>query len=527
MEASDGSIRRRMPLFAKEKLLEQKIKKEKKNKPEPTTARRVWRAVGVGVIYLLAVSFVVAGLYYKANFNMAFGEVLYTILSPLGGTGVGTVEQILEPCLPPILVFLLGYVGLVILLWDKGRVWHILRLTGTWLCVAGLLSSVIYAAFSFRIPEYIQGSAGKTDLYEQYYVDPNQVAITADGKTKNLIYIYVESLETTYASAEDGGAQAINYMPRLTALARENVSFSGGKKLGGFHSIAGTGWTMGALFGTTSGVPFSLAVFGNKSHNAMGRDGKFANGLTTMGDILAARGYTQEFLLGSDRAFAGCSTYLGVHGDYRIYDHETAIEKGEIPEDYNVWWGFEDEILFRIAKKELLGLAAEGKPFNFTMQTIDLHHVGGYRCNRCGNQYDTTLKNAIDCNDRQITEFVEWCREQSFFEDTVIVITGDHPRMDSQLVNQTDFYDRTVYNCFINAASEPVKTQNRIATSLDIFPSVLAAMGFTVEGDRLGLGTNLFSDRPTLAEEKGYSWLEGEVGKYSDYYKKNFVKDRK
>ena len=69
---------------------------------------------------------------------------------------------------------------------------------------------------------------------------------------------------------------------------------------------------------------------------------------------------------------------------------------------------------------------------------------------------------------------------------------------------------------------------NRTFTSLDMFPTTLAAMGFEIEGERLGLGTNLFSVVLTLCEKNGggrvgYDWLDTEVSKLSEYYKNEFV----
>jgi phosphoglycerol transferase len=85
-------------------------------------------------------------------------------------------------------------------------------------------------------------------------------------------------------------------------------------------------------------------------------------------------------------------------------------------------------------------------------------------------------------------------------------------------------YTRTIYNCFINAATEPVgSVYNRTFTGFDLFPTTLAAMGFTIEGDRLGLGVNLFSNLPTLAETLGYKELEAEINKHSDYYLDEFT----
>ena len=70
------------------------------------------------------------------------------------------------------------------------------------------------------------------------------------------------------------------------------------------------------------------------------------------------------------------------------------------------------------------------------MITVDTHHVGGYVCELCGNEYEEQLANVVACADSQIFEFVEWCKEQEFYKDTIIVIFGDHPRMDTILVGE-------------------------------------------------------------------------------------------
>jgi phosphoglycerol transferase len=56
-----------------------------------------------------------------------------------------------------------------------------------------------------------------------------------------------------------------------------------------------------------------------------------------------------------------------------------------------------------------------------------------------------------------------------------------------------------------------------------MFPTVLAAIGCDIEGDRLGLGTNLFSAKPALCEEIGTKALDEELGKRSDYYDSEFM----
>ena len=62
---------------------------------------------------------------------------------------------------------------------------------------------------------------------------------------------------------------------------------------------------------------------------------------------------------------------------------------------------------------------------------------------------------------------------------------------------------------------------------MDMFPTTLAAMGCSIEGERLGLGTNLFSDLPTLSEEMGVETLNRELSKRSDFYNNELIEDDK
>ena len=62
-----------------------------------------------------------------------------------------------------------------------------------------------------------------------------------------------------------------------------------------------------------------------------------------------------------------------------------------------------------------------------------------------------------------------------------------------------------------------------IKSSFDIFPTTLSALGATWEGDRLGLGTNLFSDEKTIFEEYGYEYVNNELKKKSSFYNKKIL----
>ena len=48
--------------------------------------------------------------------------------------------------------------------------------------------------------------------------------ITFPEQKRNLIYLYLESMESTYADKASGGAFDKNYIPELTQLAGETTS---------------------------------------------------------------------------------------------------------------------------------------------------------------------------------------------------------------------------------------------------------------------------------------------------------------
>ena len=80
-----------------------------------------------------------------------------------------------------------------------------------------------------------------------------------------------------------------------------------------------------------------------------------------------------------------------------------------------------------------------------------------------------------------------------------------------------------MYNCFINTDTETDSAlTNRQCSPMDMFPTVLAAIGYEIEGDRLGIGTNLFSEKKTLTEMLGYEMLNEELYKKSAYFEEKF-----
>ena len=63
--------------------------------------------------------------------------------------------------------------------------------------------------------DYIQSVRESSDFYEKEYVNPAKVKMTFPKEKKNLIYIFMESMESSYADKEDGGTMTMIIIFRI------------------------------------------------------------------------------------------------------------------------------------------------------------------------------------------------------------------------------------------------------------------------------------------------------------------------
>lgn len=492
------------------------------------------KSIGYGFYCILMIVISVLGfiLYNLGNWVLdtwgllSIDEIIFHLKVPLEGTNSDVVLDGINACVPLAVLVLFLAIFLIIVLKNKhGKCMLSLFLIAVIAC--GSAGKAAYKVYDeLDVKEYLASQKKESHFIEQNYVDPRTTKITFPDKKRNLIYIYLESMESTFASKEDGGGMDFNCIPELTKLAEENTNFSNSDKLGGGYPAYGGTWTMAGIFSQTSGIPIKNSEQTDDVNATLAEQSSFSSQARNLEDILADEGYNQCFMIGSDATFGGRRAYFESHGKGKteICDYNTAKENGQIPEDYYVWWGYEDQKLFTNAQEKLTELSSKDEPFNFTMLTVDTHFEDGYVCEQCQNEFgDNQYANVMACSSRQVDAFVKWIQQQPFYENTTIVISGDHLTMDSDFCNDvSEDYERSVYNVFINLPEDLdtsfEKTHNREFATLDMFPTTLAAMGVKIEGDRLALGVNLFSDEQTLTEQYGRKGLDKELMKKSKFY---------
>ena len=446
--------------------------------------------------------------------NLTMEEMVFHLTAPLEGTNTGMIIEYINVCIVPAVLILLA--AMIIFITLRGnKKYFVFMAFGTVFALAVCGINVRAAWNKLDVGGYAESQGTYSTFIDDNYVSTADVSLTFPERKRNLIYIFLESMETTYADKKSGGAFEKNVIPELTVLAQENEDFSGeSEELNGGYSMPGTTWTMGAMFAQTAGLPLSTSLNGND----MDTQDTFFSGVMTLGDVLEQAGYSQTLLIGSDATFGGRRLYFSEHGNYDFIDYNYAHDNGLIPEDYNVWWGYEDEKLFGFAKEKILELASQDNPFNLTLLTVDTHFEDGYVCEQCPDTYgDDQYANVMACSSYQVNEFVKWIQEQPFYENTTIVLVGDHPTMDSDFCKGIDSeYVRRVYTSYINVPVEVKENATRNYTTFDMFPTTLASLGVKIEGNRLGLGTNLFSTTQTLTERYGREKVKEEVSRKSE-----------
>lgn len=500
----------------------------------------------VGVLKIISLVFSLLSLFAltllfwaEARYPIDQPKIIYFVLSsPVeGGVQDSIIISILVEILLPLFLFCLLF--FFVSRFEKIKKFMDLWRWTTTGTVIILFFVMIFFSIKTKIWKYPQIFVDNTkplvvsQFFDKEFISVDFKNLEFPQEKRNLIVIFLESMESSFASMTEGGLMKDNLIPNLTSMASQSLNFSHKSEgLGGGVDIDGTSWTIAALVSKLGGIPFNPSYM---SANPSVKDTFFPK-LVTLTDILKNQGYAQRFIFGSAKSFASRGVFFESHGEVEVHDIDWYKNQCMLPENYEVFWGFEDTKLYEYAKMELEELAVAESPFFFGMLTVDTHSPEGYICPDCVSENgESQIQTVIKCADRQIGAFMEWLSVQPFYDNTTVVITGDHLFMEtevSHLFGQQEVFNhnelggvvpdldssRRWLNIFINSVVEPVNSNNRHFSSFDMFPSMLEAMGVKIPEQGLGFGRSLFGTEPTLLEEYGIEQVNKLVMERSKQY---------
>lgn len=223
-----------------------------------------------------------------------------------------------------------------------------------------------------------------------------------DLSQPNVMVVILESF-TASGSAYFSGYN--NCMPFLDSVAKNNLSFkscysSGDRTEKGLVAI---------LSAYPSQPASSIIVFPDKSQK-----------LLSLGSVLGKQGYHNSFFYGGDADFASMKAYMLMHGTDQIVDR-SSFTSGE----QNSKWGAHDGNLY----KKVLDIHKDiAQPFFTTLLTLSSHEPYEVPHESPDLPKDNwyKYKNSIRYADKVLFDFLNECKQQPWYKNTLILLVADH-----------------------------------------------------------------------------------------------------
>jgi phosphoglycerol transferase len=452
----------------------------------------------------------ITGIWIKAKFgDVGFEGIVFTMKTPLDGVPMTLIFSYLRRLLISLAV---SYIITILLVMYINKLPPKLYRAVLYVFILLLifLGSVYVTLTRFNnLSFYINTSY--SDFVENHYVKVDKNLKLDTNRKKNFILVALESVESTFVYDNYG----LSYMKNLNQISEQNISFRNQIQ------IFGTTNTVAGFTGQLFGIPLRIPIMSNR----YGIFAEFLPNAPSVIDLLDNNDYNIAFILGGDSEFGGKDKVFKSHStNPQVLDSTEYLKEWKNRKHYSKsWWGFKDQFIYERAKELILGLSQEDKNFFTLILTVDTHTPGqphGYYPPVFGDERDAFVE-----ADQLVAEFLSWLKTQPFYEDTVVVIMGDHLYMSNHIgpFKIPTEPRRTIYNAFINTGFEISKEkQLKTCSTLDMAPTILEALGFNLPDHKFGLGVSLFSDLPTLVELYDETYLNEQLNARSALYESFF-----
>lgn len=439
------------------------------------------------IVILAAIALVPAAVVARAFGRVDMMSVLFHAdFGMEGATLSGLETEILQGVLAGILIC--AMLALLVGMWG-------LRLRSVLVLALGLLAInpvVRFAAMAAVTP------AITSDLMDRM-VAPTLLA-TAPA-TPDLLVIYLEGTDRQFADPIVWGDL---YAP-LSTLAAEGTTFA---RVG---QIAGTGWSLAGMVATQCGVP--VVPKGLLYRNNFEDITIFMPEIDCLSDVLAAKGYAQSYVVGGDVNFGGIANFYQTHEVTRqigMAEQKDIYPASEF-EAARADWVLDDQMTFQTARAEFDALVQGAGPFSLTVETIAPHGRMGILSRRCNDGAQVTLsrdvRKVVACLLEDTFDFVRFAQaahraarpDQPLF----ILILSDHLQHNPGLpMTEADYHGfNTAILIGPGVAVGAVNT--KVGAMIDLYPTLLQAMGMSAPPHAANLGRSLLGDTPTATEAHG------------------------
>lgn len=317
-----------------------------------------------------------------------------------------------------------------------------------------LLHSAMSKGNSGHNPYIYLGEATAKTLVDSLYksAPATDIMIRSSGAPVNVLVVVWESF-TEKALHVSINNQEVT--PQFNRLRKEGIYFSN------FYASGDR---------TYKGLPAIFSGYPAMPNTTIIHSPSKSLKLEVLPKLFRERGYATPFFYGGEPEFANIKSYLLQGGFDPIVGKNDFDEK-----DMNSKWGAHDGV---VMKRVLEDLDKETKPFFAAWLTLTSHEPFETPVPVVfkGTDIKTKFLNSIRYTDQVIGEFIDSCSRQPWWNNTVVIITGDHGHLLPETGHRADDF-RTPMLWLGGALNRKGIVVDKTVSQLDIAATLAAQFG--------------------------------------------------
>ncbi|MBQ7156414.1 MAG: sulfatase-like hydrolase/transferase [Bacteroidaceae bacterium] len=328
-------------------------------------------------------------------------------------------------------------------------------------------SRPVFSALVLNTPYSIIRTIGKRAFpHYTYFTDdelakhysPLHAAAPVNPAHPNVVIIILESFGSEYSAFLNGKPANEGYMPFLDSLMQQGMTFDDTFS-NGHCSIDGQA-------SVHLSIPLMVESFFT-SHAALN---DVCGAATELKDL----GYHTAYFHGADNGS------LSLDGFSRSVGYDSYFGRTEFADDteWDHHWGIWDEPFMQFYAHKMSEMK---EPFITTIFTVTSHHPFQIpeKYKRVYTEGKMPIYKTIRYTDMALRKFFEYAKTQTWYSNTLFVLTGDHTNQSAVAEYQTDLGTYRVPIVFYHPSDSTFQSVHRggIAQHIDIMPTVLGYTG--------------------------------------------------
>ena len=279
-------------------------------------------------------------------------------------------------------------------------------------------------------------------------------------KKPNIVIFIIESMGREYWGELNKNRNIKNFesfTPFLDSLSKQSLIFP--------NAFATSRKSIHAMPSILAGVPSFETAYTSSYYSRQK--------LESIVSISNALGYDTSFLHGAENGSMGFQGFANTLG----YDNYYGRDEFNNDNEYDGFWGIWDEPFLQFSKSILEN---KNQPFLATIFTITSHepYIIPDKFKGMFDKGYLPIHKCVGYTDYSIRQFFKSIEKSSWFENTIFIFTSDH-------TNQSYFeYYQSTVNRFATPLliykknSDFKGLDNRLASHLDIYPTVAQLIGY-------------------------------------------------